>query len=200
MRAGSKGGLYGFPRNEDGYLKVGYRGTKYTNPLRQSDGKERSTPATRWSAAERDGTHPVGDRLTDFPRQAYQVIQGFLDEYLPELREENIPISTTRICWYTDTYDNHFVIDQVPSKDGLMVATGGSGHAFKYLPNIGDWVVDIMENVNMDRTAVRAWRWRTLSKQQPINRLMQGSQGQRALGNIALYKESALKQAAAATL
>ncbi|KAJ5273488.1 hypothetical protein N7478_008613 [Penicillium angulare] len=200
MRAGRKGGLYGFPRNEDGYFKVGYRGTKYTNPVRHSDGKERSTPATRWSAAERDGTQPIGERLTDFPREAYQVIHTFLDRYLPELREENIPTSTTRMCWYTDTFDNHFVVDQVPGKQSLMVATGGSGHAFKYLPNIGNWVVDIMENVNTDREAIQAWGWRALENKKPINNLMEGSQGERALGNIALSKESIIKQSAKAVL
>ncbi|KAJ5612566.1 sarcosine oxidase [Penicillium lagena] len=200
MRAGSKGGLYGFPRTENGYFKIGYRGTKYTNPLQHSDGKERSTPATRWSVAERDGTQPVGERLTDFPRQAYQVIQTFLDKYLPELREENISILTTRICWYTDTFDNHFVVDRVPRKQGLMVATGGSGHAFKYLPNIGNWVVDIMENVNTDRKAIQAWRWRDLGSTPPINDLMEGSQGERAWRNIALSKESAMKPTAKAAL
>ncbi|CAL5872044.1 uncharacterized protein PFLUO_LOCUS6301 [Penicillium psychrofluorescens] len=200
MRAGSQGGLYGFPRNEDGYFKVGYRGTKYTNPVRQSDGKERSTPATRWSVAERDGAQPVGERLTDFPLQACQVIKTFLDEYLPELCEENISIATTRICWYTDTFDNHFVIDRVPRKQGLMVATGGSGHAFKYLPNIGNWVVDVMENVNTDRKAIKAWRWRALGSGKPINNVMEGSQGERALGNIALSKESVVKQSAKAAL
>ncbi|ETS74069.1 hypothetical protein PFICI_13935 [Pestalotiopsis fici W106-1] len=186
MRAGAGGCVYGFARDNDGWFKIGYRGTKYTNPMSQADGKERSTPVTRWSPAHRDGNVPVGSALTSFPVQAHRVIQGFLDEYLPELAQEGITIDTTRICWYTDTYDNHFVVDYVPECEGLMVATGGSGHAFKYLPNIGNWVVDVMEQVNLERPAIKAWRWRTSGPEKPVNALMEGSNGLRALGNIAM--------------
>jgi sarcosine oxidase/L-pipecolate oxidase len=200
MRNGVEGGLYGFPRDENGWLKVGYRGAKYTNPVKHSDGQERSTPATRWTPAHVDGQKPVGETLTDFPKQAHKVITDFLDEYLPELGEEGINIGMTRICWYTDTYDNHYVIDRVPGTEGLMVATGGSGHAFKYLPNIGNWVVDVMEGVNMFRPAIQAWRWRSLGQADPINELMTGSRGTRALGNIPLVKGSILSQPAAARL
>ncbi|KAI7759586.1 hypothetical protein LZL87_013834 [Fusarium oxysporum] len=35
---GAETGLYGFPVDENGLLKIGYRGTKYTNPKVQSDG------------------------------------------------------------------------------------------------------------------------------------------------------------------
>lgn len=192
MRAAGYGGLYGFPRTEEGYFKIGYRGTKYTNPVRHDDGVERSTPVTRWSPAERNGLVPIGEPFTDFSQAAYHVIQAFLTEYLPELRQEVIPISKTRLCWYTDTCDNHFVIDRVPGKEGLMVATGGSGHAFKYLPNIGNWVVDIMENVDMDRTAVKAWKWRTLGNKKPINELMRGSESPNVLRDLPLYKDSDL--------
>ncbi|CAI7589992.1 unnamed protein product [Penicillium glandicola] len=188
MRDGAGGGLYGFPRDENGWFKIGYRGTKYTNPLRQGDGIERSTPVTRWSPAEPDGNISSGDKFTSFPQQAYQVLTGFLNEYLPELSEEGIDISLTRICWYTDTFDNHYVVDRVPNKEGLVVATGGSGHAFKYLPNIGNWVVDIMEGVNMDRPAVKAWQWRSVAGEKPTNALMEGTSGSRALQNIRLLE------------
>ncbi|KAG9250815.1 putative sarcosine oxidase [Emericellopsis atlantica] len=193
IRSGAEGGLYGFPIDQNGWLKVGYRGTKYTNPLRHSDGGERSTPATRWSPAHRDGQHPVGERLTSIPAQARRVIERFLDAYMPELASEGIGIAKTRICWYTDTFDNHFVVDRVPRTQGLMVATGGSGHAFKYLPNIGDWVVDVMEGVGLSRPAVRAWRWRRPDGENPpVNTLMTGARGDRALPNITLVSESAL--------
>ncbi|KAI1360220.1 putative sarcosine oxidase [Xylaria arbuscula] len=193
MRDGAAGGLYGFPREENGWFKIGYRGTKYTNPITHGDGKERSTPVTRWAPAHRDGKEPVGGVLTSLPLQAHKVITGFLDEYLPELAAEGITITKTRICWYTDTFDNHFVVDRVPGTRGLMVATGGSGHAFKYLPNIGNWVVDIIENVNMSRQAVQAWRWRAWTENEnAVNELMQGSKGSRALENIPLLGESAV--------
>ncbi|TPX09912.1 uncharacterized protein E0L32_008934 [Thyridium curvatum] len=178
MRRGAEGGLYGFPRDSNGLLKIGYRGTKYTNPKVQSDGKERSVPITRWSKSE---------PLTTIPVQAMKTIDRFVDSHLPELRAEGINVETTRACWYTDSYDNHLVIDRVPDTEGLMVATGGSGHAFKYMPCIGKWIVDVMERVDLNRPAIKAWQWRSLkANEQPFNVLMEGSKGNRALGNVSL--------------
>lgn len=192
MRDGAEGGLYGFPRDEQGWFKIGYRGTKYTNPMKQDDGKERSVPITRWSSPDRhEGTSD--QRLKAVPRQALKVVQRFLDEFLPELAAENIGVSLTRVCWYNDSYDNHFVIDRMPNTEGLMVATGGSGHAFKYLPNIGNWVVDILEGVGLERPAVKAWRWRNLEAGiEPANVLMEGKAGARALGNVPLVSDTEL--------
>ncbi|KAK7420936.1 hypothetical protein QQX98_002500 [Neonectria punicea] len=183
MRADAAGGLYGFPVDDNGYLKIGYRGTKYTNPRVQPDGRERSEPVTRWTE---------GERLAKIPAQALAVCRGFLDEYLPELGAEGIDVWLTRLCWYNDSYDNHYVIDRVRGTQGLMVATAGSGHAFKYLPNIGGWVVDIMEGVGLDRPAVKAWRWRAKREgEAALNSLMEGSKGERALGNVPLISADA---------
>jgi sarcosine oxidase/L-pipecolate oxidase len=186
MRDGADGGLYGFPRDDNGRLKIGYRGTKYTNPVKQADGKERSVPVTRWSSP--------GESITAIPTHALRLIQAFLDEYLPELGAQGIDITLTRVCWYTDTFDNHFVIDRVPRTEGLIVATGGSGHAFKYLPIIGEWIVDIIEGAGLERLAVKAWRWRKLEKgDTPGNILMEGSKGKRSLSNVALSSDANLK-------
>ncbi|KAF2798717.1 FAD dependent oxidoreductase [Melanomma pulvis-pyrius CBS 109.77] len=181
VRDGAKGGLYGFPRDEAGYLKIGYRGTKYTNPKPQADGKERSVPVTRWSE---------GEKLKQIPEQAMKVLKGFVAEYLPELKEEGIDVELSRVCWYTDTFDNHFVVDRVPGDEGLFVATGGSGHAFKYLPNIGNWVVDVLEGAGEERPAVKAWKWRSVGVETPVNLLMEGSAGERALANVRLAEET----------
>lgn len=180
MRDGAEGGLYGFPADENGHLKIGYRGTKYTNPLPQSDGVERSVPITRWTE----------EAATGVPDQAINVIERFLKDYLPELDEAGIGIWKTRLCWYTDSFDNHYVIDYVPDVDGLMVATGGSGHAFKYLPNIGNWVVDRLEAVGEDRPAMKAWGWRDVSRGGTVvNKLMEGKTGPRVLGNMKMAFE-----------
>lgn len=179
---GAEAGLYGFPVDENGLLKIGYRGTKYTNPKVQSDGHERSVPVTRWSEDE---------QLTKIPAQAIQVIRRFTNQYLPELASHDIWL--TRLCWYTDSFHNHFIIDHVPKKEGLMVATAGSGHAFKYLPTIGNWVVDTIEGKSLDRPAVKAWRWRSPKEgKAPFNKLMEGSSGERALGNVQLVSVDAI--------
>lgn len=178
FRDGAEGGIYGFPVDENGYLKIGYRGIKYTNPQFQADGKERSVPVTRWTPHE---------KLTQIPEQAYKVFRGFLDTYMPELGAAGIDIWMSRVCWYTDSYDNHFVVDRVPGREGLMVATGGSGHGFKFLPNLGRWVVDVMEGKGLEKELVRAWAWRERREgESVINELMQGREGERALGNVKL--------------
>ncbi|KAH7014884.1 FAD dependent oxidoreductase [Ilyonectria destructans] len=180
MRSGQDGGLYGFPVDPQGYFKIGYRGTKYTNPQVQPDGKERSVPITRYTK---------GEKITQIPTKAMNTIASFVADYLPEIFEEGHDVAFTRVCWYTDTFDNHFVIDQVPQQPGLMVATGGSGHAFKYLPNIGNWVTDIIEGVDSERPAIKAWRWRKQGDTKPVNVLMEGKKGTRALQNVTLVSQ-----------
>ena len=175
IRKGELGGVYGFPRDEQGVMKVAYRGTKYTNPQLQTDGAERSVPITKWTTPS----------VNEMPQTALGILTDFLDTYLPELGQNGIQISGTRLCWYTDSYDNQYVIDAVPGKKGVMVATGGSGHAFKMLPVIGKHVVDRVEGRSTDSLDI--WRWRKLKAgETPYNVLMEGSSGPRALQNVVL--------------
>ncbi|OAA38967.1 FAD dependent oxidoreductase [Beauveria brongniartii RCEF 3172] len=178
QREGVDGGLYGFPVDHNGILKVGYRGIKYTNPVSQSDGKDRSVPRTRWTGET---------AISDLPEKAYQVISNFVKTYLPALAEEKVPVAMSRLCWYTDSFDNHYLIDRVPGIEGLVCVTGGSGHAFKYLPNIGKWVVSILEGKDQDQPLVKAWKWRSLKEEQtPVNKLMLGRTDERTLANTKL--------------
>ena len=182
---GAEGGLYGFPVDDQGWMKIGYRGTKYTNPQLQADGKLRSSPITRYTP---------GDKVTQIPQKAMQIFKHFLHEYLPEMAENGIDIELTRLCWYTDSFDNHYVVDDLPGQDTVMVATGGCGHAFKYLPILGKWVVDIMEGVQPERTLVQKWRWRKLADGvKPFNVLMQGSESPNAWDNVRWTKDNDLK-------
>ena len=52
-----------------------------------------------------------------------------------------------RTCWYCDTRTANFIISYHPNyEDGsLFIATGGSGHAFKFLPVIGEKVVAVLK-------------------------------------------------------
>jgi len=187
MHNGAEGGLYGFARNEEGWLKIGYRGVKYTNPVSQGEGLQRSVPVTRWTPSEEGGK-----RMAAAPRQALKVIRRFLRDYLPELGEAGLDIMHTRICWYNDSFDNHLVIDRIPDKGGVMVATGDSGHAFKYLPVLGSRIVDTMERSGLENDCMQAWKWRALGTAAPRNILMEGAAGSRSLQNVPLVAEKSL--------
>jgi sarcosine oxidase / L-pipecolate oxidase len=68
-------------------------------------------------------------------------LRDFLRDTLPALADA--PIAARRLCVYGDTRDGHFWIAADPERSGLVVATGGSGHAFKFAPVLGDLIADI---------------------------------------------------------
>jgi sarcosine oxidase len=41
-------------------------------------------------------------------------------------------------CMYTNTADEHFVVDCMPGGDGVVVVSACSGHGFKFAPVIGE--------------------------------------------------------------
>jgi len=49
------------------------------------------------------------------------------------------------VCRYTDSPDGDWVIGYYPSDSGLLLATSGSGHAYKFLPVVGRIVADAIE-------------------------------------------------------
>jgi hypothetical protein len=89
-------------------------------------GRRLSVPKTKYTA----------DRATNLPKKAIANLKEAVAELFPELRD--VGICDTRMCWYTDSLDNSFVIDYVPGYSRtLFVASGGSGHGFKFLPVLG---------------------------------------------------------------
>jgi glycine/D-amino acid oxidase-like deaminating enzyme len=111
----SRTGYYGFPANAEGIVKIANHGVgRAVHP---------------GSEAERVVTSDDEARL-----------RAFLRETFPALVDA--PIVYTRICVYCDTWDEHFWIAPDPAREGLVVAAGGSGHAFKFAPVIGDVIAD----------------------------------------------------------
>jgi sarcosine oxidase / L-pipecolate oxidase len=56
----------------------------------------------------------------------------------------------------TPTHD--FLISPHPQSDRLYIATGGSFHGWKFLPVIGDYVVDMMQGT-LDSDLADRWAW-----------------------------------------
>lgn len=171
------GGLYGLPRTPEGVVKVAFRGAKWTNYTK---------------ASERTGA-PLSFPTTDveeIPEEAMRVIKTFCAENLPDLLE--LDLDRGRLCWYSDSVDNSFIIDYVPGTERLLVANGGSGHGFKFLPVLGEHVVDVMECKDTQYT--RLFRWRGIPETD-ANCLREGLQGWRTLDKHTLVGKEAWKAA-----
>jgi glycine/D-amino acid oxidase-like deaminating enzyme len=122
-------GFYGFPLNRDGVVKV--------------------------------ANHGVGSRIDpdlprDVTRRDHQQLRRFLAETFPALVDA--PVVFTRLCLYADTQDEDFWIARDPSRGGLTVASGGSGHGFKFAPVLGGLIADAVEGV--DNPLLEKFRWR----------------------------------------
>lgn len=126
-------------------LKIARHGYGYGNPTSVSpEGKQITTsfPSSSFS--------PI-------PAEGEKACRAFLQQTIPWLG--NRPFSSTRICWYTDTPSGDFLIEYHPSYAGLFMATGGSGHGFKFLPVLGEKIVAAIEG-RLEEDLKGLWTWR----------------------------------------
>jgi len=71
-------------------------------------------------------------------------VRQFLRNYLPSLAPATLASSAA--CIYTLSPDRHFIIDRHPLNERVALATGFSGHGFKFAPVIGEMLADLLEN------------------------------------------------------
>ena len=124
-------GWYGFAANADGILKIANHGV----------GRR---------------VHPGEPRVVD-PHQEGR-FRKFLRHTFPDLVDA--PVVGSRLCLYSDTWDGNFWIDHDPDRPGLVVASGGSGHGFKFAPLLGPLIADVLEDRPNPYAARFAWRSR----------------------------------------
>ncbi|HEX9729098.1 MAG TPA: FAD-dependent oxidoreductase [Gemmatimonadales bacterium] len=136
-------GYYGFPLNRDGLVKIANHG--------------------RGVSLDPDAPREVSTR--DRER-----LWDFLAGTFPDL--DGAELVSTRLCLYADTQDEDFWIARDPDRDGLTVASGGSGHGFKFAPVLGPIIADVVEG--------RATPWSHTFRWRPELRLDRGREAARA--------------------
>ena len=143
------------PRNR--VLKVARHGYGYSNPTRiphperpeSGEEIEVSLPRTKQD-----------DPGLGIAPEGLKACREFLTRCMPALAAR--PWTQTRICWYTDTASSDFLVDYHPRYRSLFVATGGSGHAYKFLPIIGDRIVEVLLGAESDELGEelrKKWAW-----------------------------------------
>lgn len=126
-------GMYAFEPNADGILKCAIHGVRATcsRQTGSSSPEPASASSTSFPSADQ---HPHVDVMLRELQNMYPVLR---------LGDPDSPaqIHFTRTCWYCDTRDENFLIDFHPDVDGLLVASGDSGHGLKFLPLLGRLIV-----------------------------------------------------------
>jgi len=70
-----------------------------------------------------------------------EFIRSYLARYVPALDGE---LLYARICMYTNTPDEHFVISTYPKYPQVAIAAGFSGHGFKFCGVVGEILADLV--------------------------------------------------------
>lgn len=120
-------GFYGFPL-ANGVVKIANHGVG------------REIPAT-----ERETVNVTETERAD--------VRAFVRDTFPALADA--PIVHTRCCVYGDSLDGHFWITPHPERRNVIIAAGGSGHAFKFAPVLGGLIAEAVEG-----RVVPRFRWR----------------------------------------
>ena len=148
-------------------LKVARHGYGYLNPreIRDPSGLE------SYISASLPKTH-FDDPSLWVPKEGEDACRAALREMIPSLGDR--PFTKSKICWYSDTPQGDFIITYHPEYDGLFVATGDSGHGYKFLPVIGERIVDCVEG-NVPQEFKQKWIWPEKTSKQVVTE--DGSRG-----------------------
>lgn len=165
-------GFYMIPPTPDGVLKIARHNRGWLNEIQiphpeplaaqvvDESGHDFSTESFIYTSL------PAKD-FTTLPPSSIDPLRAFLAASVPSLAPrlaQPKPFSATRVCWYADTPTGDFLVDFAPQYGRtLFVATGGSGHGFKFLPVMGEKVVEriMMRGEKSGRgEGEDLWRWR----------------------------------------
>lgn len=81
------------------------------------------------------------DHWRDEPGASDQaILRDFTAKYFPAAAG---PVMTLKSCIFTNTPDEHFIVDRLHEEGRVIVASPCSGHGFKFCPVIGEILADL---------------------------------------------------------
>ena len=69
-----------------------------------------------------------------------EILRLGISRYFPDA---NGPTLSMKVCMFTNTPDEHFIIDALPGAPNVFVAAGFSGHGFKFCSVVGEIMSDL---------------------------------------------------------
>ena len=81
------------------------------------------------------------DHMAREPNPADEApLREFTKRYFPDAAG---PTMTLKTCLFTNSPDEHFIIDQHPDSDRIVLAAGFSGHGFKFSSVVGEILAEL---------------------------------------------------------
>ncbi|KAJ0310574.1 hypothetical protein COL516b_002386 [Colletotrichum fioriniae] len=149
-------------------LKVARHAFGYLNPTAIPHPSP-LTPSSTKSTVSLPATHLTDPNLR-FPAEGVAALRKAVRTIVPIPAIHDRPFVHTRLCWYTDTQTGDFLVCHHPTARNLFVATGGSGHGFKFLPVLGREIVNVLEGRG-DEVFTEKWRWREVKSKADVTDL-----------------------------
>jgi sarcosine oxidase len=122
-----------FHCGDDGYIFYGFP----ILPAKDFGGPIGLKLALHKHGAEVDPDHV--DR--NIRQEDEEILRNMLKKYMPGAAGNTL---TLKSCLYTNSEDEDFIIDHLPGYDGkVTIASGFSGHGFKFASVIGEILADL---------------------------------------------------------
>lgn len=115
-------------------------------------------------------TTTSGHRLSVPPAREQNVVPIRLQQETHEVITSKVlpkytkcPAKYWRLCWdsVTPSQDHLITKHPHPKLSNLYLAVGGSFHSYKFLPNIGKYVVNVLNNISNGTDKDEHWKWKT---------------------------------------
>ena len=117
---GDEGNWYGFPVHGIPGFKLG-KFRHLGEPMDLSGGRE-----------------TTADREPNAADEA--LLRRFTERYFPRAAG---PTMALKVCFFTNTPDEHFIIDAHPQQSNVIIAAGFSGHGYKFCSVVGEILAEL---------------------------------------------------------
>lgn len=106
----------------------------------------------------------VPDRIDrETHRRDEATLRACVERYFPSA---NGKLLSSKVCMFTNTVDEHFIIDRHPTHQQVLIVSPCSGHGFKFCSVIGEVVADLVAD-GLTRHDISRFQFSRLSSLQP---------------------------------
>ena len=68
------------------------------------------------------------------------LLRRFTERYFPRAAG---PTMALKVCFFTNTPDEHFILDAHPEHEQVVIAAGFSGHGYKFCSVVGEIMAEL---------------------------------------------------------